>query len=99
MCFPAAGAGHAALHGAADLNQKHGSVLAHGSYSNMKTSFDDMGENIATHRTLWHNVVKEPSKTASSGTELAPAMIPAIAPLRAIVDAIKPFKSGWMFPS
>jgi integrase len=60
-------------------------------------STDDLGENVAVHRSAWQNVVKEQCKTTSSGTELAPAMIPVIAPLRAILDAIKPFKSGRMF--
>jgi integrase len=160
----------------ADLNQRHGNALAHGTYSNLKTAFsaifthavrtgvinanlvskvsipqgrpvgrvceaytlqdifhhlnllngkpqakaivalvafgglrkgelrglmsaDDRGENIAIHRSVWHNVVKEQCKTTSSGTELAPAMIPVIGPLRTILDAIKPFESGWMFPN
>jgi integrase len=160
----------------ADLNEKHGNALAHGTYSNIKTAFsaifthavrtgvidanpvspvtipqgspvgraceaytlpdiiqhlnllngkpqakaivalvafaglrkgevrglmptDDLGETIAIHRSVWHDVVKEQRKTASSGTELAPAMIPVILPLRRMLDAIKPFKSGWMFPN
>jgi hypothetical protein len=62
-------------------------------------STDDLGENVAVHRSLCHDVVKEQCKTTSSGTELGSAMIPVIAPLRAVLDAIKPFKSGWMFPN
>jgi integrase len=60
-------------------------------------STDDLGE--LRFIGLWHNVVKEQCKTTSPRTELAPAMIQVIAPLRAILDAIKPFKSGWMFPN
>jgi hypothetical protein len=49
-------------------------------------SSDDLGDSIAVHRSVWHHVVKEKCKTASSGTELAPALIPVIQPLR----------MGWM---
>ena len=55
---------------------------------------DDLGNVLLIRRTIWGTSLKEETKTGEDGEE--PGMVPIIAPLRKLLDAVKP-EYGFIF--
>jgi hypothetical protein len=59
---------------------------------------DDDGKVLNIRRSVWRSHLKYQTKTHED--EEDPGVVPIIAPLRFVLDAIKPENaSGWMFPN
>jgi len=59
---------------------------------------DDMGDYLVIRRSLWRSIIKDRCKTVESGSEIEPAEVPIITPLRVILDTVR-HGSSWLFPN